>query len=293
MWPRAGAALGAVQVDDVRPALGRHAHVVVDARGAELELDGNAVIRCLADLLHLEREIVRAEPVRVARRRALIDPCREGAHLGHLLGHLLAHEVAAEADLAALPDEELTGVRQHQVVRVEPVPALNALVVPLRREVSLRRDHSALAGAGGRPSHRSALGERHLRFEREGAEAHPGDVDGNVELDRILGEARAEHRLRHAFLAVALDHEPGQRPGQEHELVPVRHALERREAAHAVAAQLGLHVDVVDDFRGEDRAAPQHRTPVGLALAVVVADGVVAVARGHRTSFLSAGSRLS
>src|SRR3712207_8868994 len=36
---RAGATLGAVEVNDVRPALGGHAHVVVHARGAQLELD--------------------------------------------------------------------------------------------------------------------------------------------------------------------------------------------------------------------------------------------------------------
>ena len=132
---RAGAraALGAVEVDDVRPALRRHAHVVVDARGAELELDRDLVVGRLADLLDLQREVVRAEPVGVAGRRALVDAGRQRAHLGHLLGHLLAHQVAAEADLAALADEELARVGEHQVVRVEPVPALDALVVPLRR----------------------------------------------------------------------------------------------------------------------------------------------------------------
>ena len=118
----AGAALGSVQVDDVRPALGRHAHVVVDARGAELELDRHLVVGRLADLLHLQREVVRAEPVRVPCGRALVDAGRERAHLRDLLGHLLAHQVPAEADLAALADEELDPVREHQVVRVEPVP---------------------------------------------------------------------------------------------------------------------------------------------------------------------------
>src|SRR3712207_7536472 len=54
---------------------------------------------------------------------------RSRAHLRDLLGHLLAHQVAAEPDLAALADEELDRVGQHQVVRVEPVPALDDLVV--------------------------------------------------------------------------------------------------------------------------------------------------------------------
>ena len=46
----------------------------------------------------------------MAGRRALVDAGRQRAHLGHLVGHLLAHQMAAEADLAALADEELDGV---------------------------------------------------------------------------------------------------------------------------------------------------------------------------------------
>ena len=258
---RAGAALGAVQVDDVRAALRRHPHVVVDTGGAELELDRDLVVGRLTDLLHLQREVVRAEPVGVPRGRALVDPGRQGAHLGDLLGHLLAHQVAAEADLAALADEELACIREHQVVRVEPVPALDALVVPLRRVVALGRDHPAFARAGGRAGHRGALGERHLRLERERAEAHPGDVDRDVELDRLLREARAQHGLRLALLPVALDHEPGERPRKEYELVPARHRLEDREPAHPVTPELGLDVDVVDDLGREDPAAPEHVFP--------------------------------
>ncbi len=190
-------------------------------------------------------------------RGALVDARRKRAHLGDLLGDLLAHEVPAEADLAALADEELDRVREHEVVRVEPVPALDDLVVPLRRQVALRRDHPALARAGGRAGHRGALGQGHLRLDRQGAEAHAGDVDRDVELDRVLREPRAEDRLGLALLAVALDDEPGERPRQEHELVPVRDLLEHREAAHPVAAELGLHVDVVDDLRREDPAVPE------------------------------------
>ena len=246
-----------VEVDDVGAALRRHAHVVVDARGAELQLDRDPVVGRLADLLHLQREVVGTEPVGVPRRGALIDPGRERAHLGDLLGDLLAHEVAAEADLAALPDEELARVGEHQVVRVEPVPRLDALVVPLGRVVALRRDHPALARARRGSGHGRALRERHLGFQGERAERHAGDVDRDVELQRVLREARAEHGRRVALLAVALDDEPRQRPGEEDELVPVRDRLEDREAAHAVAAELGLHVDVVDDLGREDAAAPE------------------------------------
>ena len=276
-----GAALSAVEVDDVGAALGRHADVVVDARGAELELDRNLVVGRLSRLLDLQREVVGAEPVWVARRGPLVDPRGQRAHLGDLLGDLLAHQVAAEADLAPLADEELDPVGEHQVMRVEAVTALNHLVVPLGRQVALGRDHPALSRAGRGARHRRALGQCHLRLQRQGAKAHPGDVDGDVELEWLVREARAEDGLRVALLPVALDHEPRQRARQEDQVVPTRELLEHREAAHPVAPQLGLHVDVVDDLRREDRAAAED---------LACSWGVV----GHqRTSLRSLGSRLS
>jgi len=72
---RAGsrASFGTVEVDDVRSALGGHAHVVVDAGCPELELDRDLVVRCFPDFLDLQGQIVRAEPVGVARRAPLVD----------------------------------------------------------------------------------------------------------------------------------------------------------------------------------------------------------------------------
>ena len=247
----AGAAFHAVDIDGVRPALDRHAHVVIDARRAELELDRDLPVGRLAHLLDLERKIVGAEPVWMARRRALIDAGRQRAHLGHLIGHLLAHQMAAETDLAALADEEFASIRQPQMMRVEAVARLDALIEPLHRVAPLVRDHAAFAGAGGRARHGRAARERDLRLVGERAEAHAGDVDRDVERHRPLG-ARADHRLGIAFLAIALDDEAGQRAGQKRQIVPVRDLLEQREAAHAVAAELRLDMDVVDDFRRED-----------------------------------------
>src|SRR5260370_38050662 len=74
----------------------------------------------------------------------------------------------------------------------------------------------------------------------------------------MAGEARAEPRLGLALLAVALNDEPGQRACKEHQLVPVGDALEPREAAHAVAAELGLYVDVVYYLGRENAAVPQY-----------------------------------
>ncbi len=253
------------------PAFHRHAHVVIDARGAELELDRDLPVGRLPDLLDLEGEIVGAEPVGMAGRRALVDAGRKRAHLGHLVGDLLAHQMAAEADLAALADEELAGVGEAQMMRVEAVARLDALIEPLDRVAALVGDHAALARAGGGARHGGAAGERDLGLVGQRAEAHAGHIDRDVEHHRPLG-ARADHRLGLAFLAIALDDEARQRAGQEGEIVPMGDLLEQREAAHAVAAELGLHVDVVDDLRREDLAmAEDEALRLGRSLGCAVA----------------------
>ena len=156
----------------------------------------------------------------MARRRALVDAGGQRAHLGDLVRHLLAHQMAAEADLAALADEELASIGQPQMMRVEAVARLDALIEPLARIAALVGDHAALARAGRGAGHGRAARQRDLRLIGERAEAHAGDVDGNVELERPLG-ARADHRLGVALLAIALDDEARQRAGQEGQVVPV------------------------------------------------------------------------
>jgi hypothetical protein len=189
----------------------------------------------------------------MARRRALVDAGRQRAHFRDLVGHLLAHQMAAEADLAALADEELAGIGELQMVRVEAVARLDALVEPLGAIAALvgimppSPEQVAVPAIGG------AAGQRDLRLEGERAEAHAGDVDRDVQHQRPLG-ARADDRLGQALLAIALDDEAGQRAGQEGQVVPMRDLLEQREAAHAVAAELRLDVDVVDDLGREDAA---------------------------------------
>src|SRR6476646_10828040 len=73
MRPRPGAALHCVDIDGVRSALHGHAHVVINARRAELELNRDLPIGRLAHLLNLERKIIGAEPVWMTSRRALIE----------------------------------------------------------------------------------------------------------------------------------------------------------------------------------------------------------------------------
>src|SRR5260370_32709432 len=120
----------------------------------------------------------------------------------------------------------------------------------------------------------------------------------------MLREACAEDGLGFAFLAIALDDEPGQRAGQEHQLVPVRDLLEHREAAHPVPAELGLHVDVVDHLGREYAAVPEygpaavlaraHLRPASRCFSAAPAAEVFLHCRAaQRTSLRSDGSRLS
>src|SRR5918911_1390199 len=187
---------------------------------------------------------------------ALVDAGGQRAHVGDLFGHLLAHQVAAGAGLAALADEDLAGVGLEQVVRVEAVAALDALIVPLGGVFALLGDGAAVAAAGGRAGHGGALGQGDLGVLGERAIAHARDVDRDVQHQRVPGEAGAEHRLRLALLAVALDDEARERGGQEGQVVKLRDLLEHAKAAHAVAADLRLDVDVVDNLSGPDGAAP-------------------------------------
>jgi hypothetical protein len=71
-----GAAFHAVHVDAVGIAFHGHPHIVVDPCRAELQLDRDLPIRNLADLLNLERQIVRAQPIRMTGGRALVDARR-------------------------------------------------------------------------------------------------------------------------------------------------------------------------------------------------------------------------
>src|SRR5581483_4612320 len=265
----------------------------------ELELDGDLPVGGLPDLLDLEREVVGTEPVGMTRWRALVDAGGKRAHLRHLVGDLLAHQMAAEADLAALADEKLAGVGETQMMRVETVTRLDALIEPFDRVTAFVGDHAALARACGRSRHGGAARERDLRLIGESAEAHAGDIDGDVEHHRPLG-AGTDHRLGVAFLAIAFDDEARQRAGQEGEIVPVRYLLEEGEAAHAVAAEFRLHMDVVDYLRGEDLTPPEDELlRLGRRLRRAVSPVSVFLrhrARSlprHSTSFFSVGSRLS
>ncbi len=246
----------------------------------------------------------------MAGRRTLVDARGQRAHFGDLVGHLLAHKMAAEADFATLANEELAGIRQAQMVRVEAIARLDALIEPLRGIAPFVGNHAALTRACRRAGHGGAPGQRDLGLEAQCPEAHPGDVDRNIEHQRALGLG-ADDGLGLALLAIALDDEASQRAGQESQIVPGRDFLEQRESAHAIATELGLYMDVVDDRRRKHEAAAQQ---VGVALQLFLGRRgdrrsllffchdlclcpcrivTAALRQDQRISFFSVGSRLS
>jgi hypothetical protein len=165
--------------------------------------------------------------------------------------------VSAEPDLATLADEELAAVCQHQVVGVESIARLDALVEPLGRVTTFVGNHTTFARTRRRARHRGAAGQRRLSFVGKRTKAHAGDVDGDIKHDRLL-RARTDHGFSQAFLAIALDDKARQGSRQDGQVIPVRDLLEQGEPAHAIAPKLGLDVDVIHYLPREDLAATQH-----------------------------------
>jgi len=215
---RAGAAVVAAQVDEVRVALG-------DARrdGAHAclrdELDGDGRLR--VGLLQVEDELCQvldAVDVVVGRRGDECDARRRVADARNLRGDLVPRQLAAFARLGALRHFDLQFVRGYQVGRghaeaagrhlLNPAVALGA--VPLRAFAAL----AAVAG-GAEPVHRDSQrlvrlrAERAVRHGRGGEAAHDG-LNG-LDLRERNGRAtlRVERQQIADFERCAALHEPG------------------------------------------------------------------------------------
>src|SRR4029077_19776500 len=111
------------------------------------------------------------------------------------------------------------GVGLAQVVDVEPVARRQALVHQQTGGGALLGNHAAVAGGGGRPHRAGRPAQRHLGGGRQGAEAHARDRDRDGELQRLAGVPGAEDGAGVALLPVALERVPGQRGGQEQQVV--------------------------------------------------------------------------
>ena len=245
---RRRAALHAVDDDDVGAGLHGEGDVIVGAGAADLDVDRLLPVGDLAQLDDLDLEIVGAGPIGMPAGRALVDALRQRAHLGDAVGDLLAEQHAAAAGLGALADDDLDGVGLAQVVRVHAVARGQVLVDQRLRLPALLRRHAAVARRRRRAGERGAAAERFLGVGRQRAEAHAGDGDGDLQLDRLLGVARAEHDVGGALLAIALERIARHGGAEEQQVVEVRDLALGAAAADVVdagrrgAADLGERV---------------------------------------------------
>jgi hypothetical protein len=142
--------------------------------------------------------------------------------LRHAVGDLLAQQHAAAAGLGALADHDLDGIGAAQVVGVHAVARRQVLIDQRLGMAALFLGHAAVAGGGRGAGHRGATAQRLLGRAGQRAEAHAGDGDRNLQMDRLLGEARAEPDVGRAFLAVAFQRIARDRRAEEQQVVEVR-----------------------------------------------------------------------
>ena len=192
------------------------------------------------------------EEVRVPRRAALVDARAAGRAAWRWSSETLEPSSRPPVPgLAPWPMVRLDGVRLAHVVDVDPVARGQHLVDQGARVLALGRQHPAVAGGVGRADAGAPRPRAVLALGERAPELMPVIMIGQVELDRLLGVARAQHRPGHAALAVALQGDAGQRAGEERQVVEGGPAplAQRAEAADAVAAQLRLGLDVLDHLR--------------------------------------------
>src|SRR5260221_8378999 len=89
--------------------------------------------------------------------------------------------------------------------------------------------------------------ERLFRGRRERAEAHAGDRDRDLQLDRLAREPRAKDDVRRALLAIALERVAGNTGTEQEQIVEMRQAPLPAEAADVVDALARRALDLGDD----------------------------------------------
>ena len=239
-----GTALHAVEHHHVGTGLHRQGHVVIGTGAANLHIDRLFPIGDFAQFEDLDLEIVRPGPVGVAAGRALVDALGQRAHLGDAIGDLLAQQHAAAAGLGALADYHLDGICLAQVVRIHAVARGQILIDQRPGLAALFRRHAAVTGGGRGAGQRGAASEGFLGTARQRAEAHAGDGDRDLQFDRLLGEARAEHDIGGAALAIAFERIARDRGAEEEQVVEMRDLALGAAAADVIDAGGGGAADL-------------------------------------------------
>ncbi len=251
------AALHAVHHHDIGAGFDGERHVVIGPGAADLHVDRLLPVGDLAQLGDLDLEIVRAGPIGVAGRRTLVDALRQRAHLGHAIGDLLPEQHAAPAGLGALADDDLDGVGLAQIVRVHAVARGKVLVDQRLRLAALLARHAAVARGGRGAGRRGPAPERLLGMGRQGAEAHARDGDGDLEVDRLFGKARAQHDIGAATLPVAFQRISRHGGAEKQKVVEMRQPALRPAAPDVVDAGRGGAADFRHRIVVERRGFPR------------------------------------
>ena len=111
---------------------------------------------------------------------ALIDPRRQGSHLGHPIGDLLAEQHAAATRLCPLANDDLDRLARPQVRGVEAVARGQYLIDEDVRFGAFLLAHPAVAGRRAGAGRTGAAAERTLGIGAERTEAHAGDRDRDL-----------------------------------------------------------------------------------------------------------------
>ena len=248
---RSGASFHSVHHDHVRARFGRQLHVVEDTARAHLDEDRDLPVGRFANFLDLDDHVVRPEKIRMPRRAALVDSDRQVALFGDRARDFGAQQQPPGSGLGALSDRQLDRVGHAHVMHVDAVAGRQDLVDQRAAVLPLGHQHAAVAGGVRGSGRRRAFRQRHFRVVRQRAPAHPGDHDGNGQLERLARKPRSQHGPGRAFLAIAFERNARQRAGQKRQIVECGPATlaQRAVAADAVEPRFGLGLDVVDDAR--------------------------------------------
>ena len=189
---------------------------------------------------------------------ALVDTFRQIAHLRDARRDFLAQQHAAAAGLGALPHHHLDRIGLAQVRQIHAV-ARGQILVDQRLEWP--RSSGVMPPSPVVVEVPTAVAPRpsaSLALRGERAEAHAGDGDGNFQVDRLFGEARAQHDIGAATLAIALQRIARDRGAQEQQIIEMRQLALRAAAADIVNAGGGGALDFGDacaDRRSRKSAA--------------------------------------
>jgi hypothetical protein len=180
--------------------------------------------------------ISRSSRILISRSSGPVQSGCQAPHRRHPLRDLLAEQHAAAPRLGALPDHHLDGVGSAQIVRVHAVARRQILIDEDLGMAALLRRHAAIAGRRRGSGKRCAAPQRLLGFGRQRAEAHAGNGDRDLELDRSLREAGANGDPGAAFLAIAFEWVARDRCSEEQEIVEMRQLALCTGAANVIDA---------------------------------------------------------